>query len=72
MKKNESSWRDRFDMLKQEHDKTLIELMEIKKRYNELLDIFRKRGEELVERQKDYLNLYRKYNSLLSTTESNE
>jgi hypothetical protein len=51
MKKNESSWRDRFDMLKQEHDKTLIELMDVKKRYNELLD---------------------KYNSLLSTTESNE
>ncbi len=38
MKKGEPSWRDRFELLKTEYDKTLIELMELKQKYNSLLD----------------------------------
>jgi hypothetical protein len=38
MKKNEPSWRDRFELLKAEYDKALVELMELKRKYNSLLD----------------------------------
>jgi len=72
-------WKVRFDDLKKDHDKALIELMELTKKYNGLLDNYNKNIEdtehEIREKHKiigKYNELLDKYKSLLATTESNE
>jgi hypothetical protein len=65
-------WRERFDKLKKENDKTLIELMELKKKYNTLLDNYNKNIQDLEHEIREKHKIIGKYNSLLTTTESNE
>lgn len=60
-------WKNRYELLKVEYDKTLIELMELTRKYNSLLDEFKRRGEELMKYEYDYLKLSQRLKDQLDT-----
>jgi ElaB/YqjD/DUF883 family membrane-anchored ribosome-binding protein len=71
-KKTGIFYKDRYELLKREHDKALIELMELKKKYNSLLENYNKNIQDLEYEIREKHKIIGKYNSLLTTSESNE